>query len=297
MKKVLAKINRKNDSNVIVFSEEIKVEKIEKMFQPYSSELELKKYDPELPEEKDEYYYVNLSEKQFQTITEEYIISNDSSGELNNDGFSRDYMNITSLYLISDKKVLFKKINKSNFIHERGFIRVQSEPSFETAKNMISMSNSVDLILFKKEKKLLFRKFRIASWIVPVLKEFYRSATQEEVDKVLDKSVFNIGESFDTKKVGDLNRKKISLYLEHNELDLGKKSVQIKIDNYIKKYEKYDLVNLFDGKKFSIDNNADLTKVLQIVTGSFFENEITGKKMLAMSPKVLKNKIKNETKK
>ena len=140
-------------------------------------------------------------------------------------------------------------------------------------------------VFITKTRKFYFRDFQTAKHIFGPLEVYYRSATQNEVDEWLDPSIFDIDSSFDTFAISTPNRKKMIYASQELKIDLTDPETVGRISAYAGKHAQK---MLFINGKFNIKKNADITESLRLITGSYYQNEITGDLMVANSPKKAK---------
>lgn len=273
---LLANVKRREDQNVVIFNDERNLERIRSLFVFDQNRSHPIEYDNEHRLEQDEYFYVDLSGEQMEEVQQVYHLNNQSNGDLNIGGFGNEYDKIQCLYYLTNSHAIFKKVFKNNFLHERGFIRLEGAPSFEQPNNALSFDQRVDVHLDLVSNRMKFISYRNAVSLFPCLYAFFQEATATEVGAMLDDELFELDEDFNKSSVGTNNRKKIAYAINSLEVDLaGQKD---KIAAYA---AAHDSEGIFSDGKFVIKNNADLTKAMLIITGAYYPNAITGDEMVA----------------
>ena len=94
--------------------------------------------------------------------------------------------------------------------------------------------------------------------------------------------MFDIDSSFDTFAISTPNRKRMRLATDELQIDLADEETLIRIRAYAAQHAPK---MLFINNKFNVKKNADITEALRIITGAYYQNEITGELMVANTPK------------
>lgn len=288
---LIAHLVRKNNPNALLFKKEKDIREVEEYFKMYDRQRI--DFSNEMEIGKNEYTAVKLSPNQWVDIEKKYILNTKSTASLAINNISREIDLVKTIYLIKGNKIFFKKITKSNFLKDKKIfglgIGLSDGPEIiKNSNEMIAFGNTVDAILDLANQEVMFISYHNAVGLFPILSDFYKEATQSEVDEFLGNDIFKIHESFNTSTVGSTNRKKISFFQNEIRLNIKNPEVASKIERYS---EKYLGKNLAINNHFEIKNNSDITDIMHIICGSYYENEITGEKMLACSSKKLNESI------
>lgn len=286
---ILAYVKRGEDPNTILFSDDARKQDILKLFKdPYTS-MEKIRFDGKTPVDEGECYEVNLSQNGQEMIERQYITSMGEVSSLSDyeptgsDEETNDTIRV--IYKFDGKKLVFKRIPKNQQIRDSMIIRMDGEPTATDMVNVLAIDERVDAVYNVVTHQFYFADFQAAKHVFGPLEVYYRSATQDEVDEWLDPSVFDIDSSFDTFAISTPNRKKMTYASEQLGIDLANPETLGRIAAYAGKHAPK---MLFINGKFNIKKNADLTEALRLISGSYYENEITGMLMVANTPKKAK---------
>jgi hypothetical protein len=116
-----------------------------------------------------------------------------------------------------------------------------------------------------------------------VLNDFYEETTQQHAEEALAFDVFNVAE-FDVAEVSPKNRKRLARIKGDLDIDLSDTVTVTRINEYADKYERTDV---FENSRIKICSNAELTEALDVISGSFYTNEVTNDVMKATSTRKL----------
>lgn len=286
---ILAYVKRGEDPNTILFSDDARKQDILKLFKdPYTS-MEKIRFDGKTPVDEGECYEVNLSQNGQEMIERQYITSMGEVSSLSDyeptgsDEETNDTIRV--IYKFDGKKLVFKRIPKNQQLRDSMIIRMDGEPTATDMVNVLAIDERVDAVYNVVTHQFYFADFQAAKHVFGPLEVYYRSATQDEVDEWLDPSVFDIDSSFDTFAISTPNRKKMTYASEQLGIDLANPETLGRIAAYAGKHAPK---MLFINGKFNIKKNADLTEALRLISGSYYENEITGMLMVANTPKKAK---------
>jgi hypothetical protein len=281
MSVIYAKLKRDESSTVILFTEDQAEETLNGLFNPPGLANSIK-YDCHGPQSlDDEIFHVDLSRDQWLKIQDVYETDNGSAAHLDNTGFSDEYVNIDVIYRVTNGALSFKKIGMSQLPAQKGTLQWGNRPVFEAPSEKVTIDTRVDLYIDKSNKRAYFKSFRNAARVSRVLHEFYEDTLQQEAEEVLSHDIFNIS-GFDVTEVGPKNRKKLTYIIKDMGIDLSDIETVTKINEYADKYER---VGVFENNRIKITSNAQLTEALDVISGSFYKNEITNDVMKATTTK------------
>ncbi|MDD5770168.1 MAG: hypothetical protein PHE25_04305 [Candidatus Gracilibacteria bacterium] len=274
MKRFNAKL--KNDTHVKIFSSDSELEKINFYSIPnIENEVE---YNFNTKLENDEWFFVNLSSEQISSMIDEYKTSITGSGELNK--ITKDnYDDIEVCYLVEDNKIIFTKIIKSYFVRSTKFLGFSDlGPEIIEQQNSITFNGQVD-VYFDGTNKLYFKSYTRAKSIFDGLSDFYRTASQEEVNTFLEKDFFVIKDNFDKSKLGDRLHKNIAKIIDDNNINFTDLEVRTKYNNYATTFLGENIQINQEGK-FEIEKNKDLTNVVKLLQGHYYLDYIDPEKKM-----------------
>jgi len=283
MSVIYAKLKRDEIPNVILFNEDQVDEKLSLLFTPpgLKNSIEYDCYGPQSLN--DEIFHVDLLNDQWQKIKDVYETDNSRAAHLDNSGYADQYANIDVIYRVTSDAISFKNIRPSQLALQQGSLEWGDRPVFEAPSEKVLIDPPVDLYINKASKRAYFKSFRNASRIAWVLKEFFDDATQQHAEEALAFDVFNIAE-FDVTEVSPRNRKRLARIKGDLDIDLDDSRTVTRISEYADKYERTDV---FENNRIKICSNAELTEALDVISGSFYTNEVTDDVMKATSTRKL----------
>lgn len=286
---ILAYVKRAEDSNTILFSDDEKKEELLKLFKDPYLEMEKVHFDGKTPLDDGECYEVNLSQNGQELIERQYVTTMGEASGLSDyeptgsDEETSDVIRV--IYAFAGKKLIFKRTPKSQQLRDSKIISMDGEPRVTGMVNVLAIDERVDAVYNVLTHKFYFTDFQAAKHVFGPLEVYYRSATQDEVDEWLDPGIFDIDSSFDTFSISTPNRKKMILASQELKIDLTDAETIGRISAYAGRHAPK---MLFINGKFNIKKNGDITEALRLITGSYYQNEITGDLMVANTPKKAK---------
>lgn len=283
MSVIYAKLKRDESPTVILFNEDQVDEKLTHLFAPPGLKNSIK-YDCYGPQSlDDEIFHVDLSNDQWLKIQDVYETDNGRATNLPNSGYADQYVNIDVIYRVTNGAISFKNIRPSQIASQQGSLEWGDRPVFVEPSEKVLIDPPVDLYIDKIKKRAYFRSFRSAARIARVLNDFFEETTQQHAEEALAFDVFNISE-FDVADVGPKNRKRLARIKGDLNIDLDDSATVKRISEYADKYER---VGVFEDCRIKIRTNAQLTEALDVISGSFYKNEITDDVMKATATKKL----------
>jgi hypothetical protein len=283
MSVIYAKLKREESPNVMLFNEDQVDEKLSHLFTPPGLKNSIK-YDCYGPQSlNDEIFHVDLSNDQWQKIKDVYATDNGKASHLENSGYADQYANIDVIYRVTSDAVSFKKIRPSQIALQLGYLAWGDRPVFEAPSEKVLIDPLVDLYIHKSSRRAYFKSFRTAARIARVLNDFYEETTQQHAEEALAFDVFNVAE-FDVAEVSPKNRKRLARIKGDLDIDLSDTVTVTRINEYADKYERTDV---FENSRIKICSNAELTEALDVISGSFYTNEVTNDVMKATSTRKL----------
>lgn len=283
MSVIYAKLKSDKSPTVILFNEDQADEILDGLFNPpgLANSIEYDCYGPQSLDS--EIFHVDLSNDQWLKIQDVYETDNGRAAGLPNSGYADQYANIDVIYRVTNGAISFKKIRPSQLALQQGALQWGDRPVIEVPSEKVLIDPSVDLYINKSSKRAYFKSFRSAARIARVLNEFYEETTQQHAEEALAFDIFNISE-FDVADVGPKNLKRLARIKGDLNIDLSDASTVARINRYADKYERIDV---FQNNRIKITSNAQLTEALDVISGSFYQNEITGNVMKATSAKIM----------
>jgi len=280
---IYAKLKREENPTVILFNEDQVDDKLSHLFTPpgLKNSIEYDCYGPQSLN--DEIFHVDLSNEQWQKIKDVYATDNGKAAHLDNSGYGDQYANIDVIYSVTSGAISFKKIRPSQIAVQIGTLEWGDRPVFGVPSEKVLIDPSVDLYINKSTKRAYFKSFRSASRIAKVLNDFFEETTQQHAEEALAFDVFNIAE-FDVADVSPKNRKRLARIKGDLDIDLDDSRIITRMSEYADKYER---VGVFENNRIKICSNVELTEALDVISGSFYTNEITDDVMKATATRKL----------
>jgi len=283
MSVIYAKLKRDENPTVILFNEDQVDDKLSHLFTPpgLKNSIEYDCYGPQSLN--DEIFHVDLSNDQWLKIKDVYETDNGRVAGLDNSGYADQYTGVDVLYRVTHDAISFKKIRPSQIALQVGSLEWGDRPVFVAPSEKVLIDPPVDLYINKSSKRAYFKSFRTAARIARVLNDFYEETTQQHAEEALAFDVFNIAE-FDVADVSPRNRKRLARIKGDLDIDLDDSRTITRMNEYADKYERE---GVFENSRIKICSNAELTEALDVISGSFYTNEITDDVMKATSTKKL----------
>lgn len=283
MSVIYAKLKSDKSPTVILFNEDQVDETLDGLFNPpgLANSIEYDCYGPQSLD--NEIFHVDLSINQWLKIQDVYETDNEKASGLPNSGYADQYVNIDVMYRVTDSSISFKKIRPSQIALQQGSLQWGDRPVFEAPSEKVLVDPPVDLYIKKSSRRAYFKSFRNAARVARVLNEFFEETAQQHAEEALAFDIFNISE-FDVAEVGPKNLKRLARIKGDLNIDLADAGTVARINRYADKYERLDV---FTDNRIKITSNAQLTEALDVISGAFYENEITGNIMKATSAKIL----------
>lgn len=283
MSVIYAKLKSEEMPTVILFNEDQADETLDSLFNPpgLKNSIEYDCYGPQSLD--NEIFHVDLSHDQWLKIQDVYETDNGRAANLPNSGYVDQYPRVDIIYRVTNGAISFKKIRPSQLALQQGSLQWGDRPVFEAPSEKVLIDPPVDLYINKSKRRAYFKSFQNASRIARVLNEFYEETTQQHAEEALSFDLFNISE-FDVADIKQKNLKRLARIKGDLNIDLSDDDTVARINRYADKYERIDV---FTDNRIKITSNAQLTAALDVISGAFYENEITGNVMKATSAKIM----------
>ena len=184
-------------------------------------------------------------------------------GIQNNDIYT--FQRIVNSFVLQKKLVSFKLNEAPELLDNKYTIVLNLEP---------------DAIYDKQNDKLYFKNLSSITSIFSGIDSLYREATNEETNNFLELQILKVNQNFHSDNVKTANRRRIKAAME--KYDSFNEEQKADLPNYLKNYCGDNIYDEETGK-FVIDNEEQLTKVLNGINQRFYTTEIDGEKRLANS--------------
>jgi hypothetical protein len=241
----------------------------------------------------EKYYYLDYSQavQDVKDAIQVYFNALDSSVEM----YTLTQSNLDKIELliysekIDDKyKVNIQTITPKFFIKSKSFLKViGNHIHYSHEEDILEFKNQIDVFIDENEGRIYFKNFSHLKKISNSFIELYQEASDEEQETFIEE--VNSHEDFEIDssklKLQTTNLKKLKYALDEGMVQnvLSKKT---KVKKYIKKY-KDELTLKKSSGKYVLKTNKDITSLLKVIYESFYEGEITGKKLESNSSKPL----------
>ncbi|AFI06066.1 hypothetical protein [Helicobacter cetorum] len=204
------------------------------------------------------------------------------------DNAKPNFKDLSFLAFVYNKSILnIQKITPKYKIEKRWFAWLDfngDEVQYQCNlyENGIELGNSVDAIIDLRENAIYFKKFEILTALDKDFIEYYKEATENELN-TFTKEIKTLGLeiTMDYKDIKPLNLKKINLLLKKDEKNNNKSKLDIFCEFYddFKNYARNFKSPLYTNEKFKpLKENKDITELLKILNEDYYMTYITKKK-------------------
>ncbi len=184
---------------------------------------------------------------------------------------------IKTIVFVDSDKIAYQCFDSRKIIKPNKWFLIYSRKTFSKINEpALIIDAKIDALYFKEEKKLLFLSYHNASKIFD-LSEYYREATDSEINHFLNNNLIQKDTSFNTNLFNSRMRKKLHLIIKNNVLE----KVERNFSEVVKYAEKFKLEQMFDKINQKIifpSEKKDLEKLIKFLNEDLFESPITGNK-------------------
>ncbi len=270
----------------IIFSDKESVEQTDFFGIPDIDADKLYEYDPEMLLEPDEWFYIDLDEDHLSCIGQ-YVNSVSNSVDINPIE-SDDYSKVIAVYKtfgIDSVSFVLEKITNSSRVMSRRFLNLFGDhPELVMQRNSIVFSGRVDAY-FDGKRRIYFKVFSTIRNLFDGIEDYYREATQAEVEEFCACSILQVADHA-IDKIGIRSLKRIAAIMADPEINLKDDKFLQKLKAYAHKYPESQLQ--LENEKITINNEKDLNAFTMLAGGRYYKSELTGEKMAATSATKLK---------
>lgn len=186
-----------------------------------------------------------------------------------NEGNDLVFQKITPSYIYEKQKTLsWEHINAPT-----------DQAVLSNHKDVLVIKEGADCYYKKDEDKLYFKSLSSITSIFDGINVLYREATNQEVEEFLGMEMINVAEGFSKDDVKTANRRRIKEATErYHSFSPEQKA---KIPSYISKY----CPHIYDEgtQKFNVNDESNLTDLLNVLNQRYYTTEIDDEKRLANS--------------
>ena len=240
-------------------------------------------FDPELILEAEDWFYIEIDDEHISMVKEYEDKFSNTAGL--NDVTEEEFSKIGLIFRkVENNGLVFQKITQSKRMVDKSILKwkYNSRRAERTIiENGIELKSENDAY-FDGIDKLYFKNFRTIRSLFKGIDDYYRIASQVEVDEFKEFNLVSFVSDFKIKT----NNLKMLAVLKDYDIDLDDIAVK---NTLLRTYSQYPSqeFELDDNQNFIIDSNRKLTCLLKLALGRLYTNPITHHKMEANHAKKL----------
>ena len=242
-----------------------------------------REFNPEIKLENEDWFYIEIDDDH-RTMISEYSDQFSNTVSLN-DVAESEFSKIDLIFQKGENDdLVFQKITKSKRMVEKSILRWIpniGKPERTIIKNGIELKSEIDAY-FDGNDKLYFKSFKTIRSLFNGIDDYYRIASQAEVDEFKEFNLVSFVSDFKIKT----NNLKMLAVLKDYDIDLDDIAVKSTLLRTYSQYPSQEF-ELDDNQNFIIDSNRKLTCFLKLALGRLYTNPITHHKMEANHAKKL----------
>lgn len=241
------------------------------------------KFNPEIKLEHEEWFYIEIDDVHISMVKEYEDKFSNTAGL--NDVTEEEFSQIDLIFRkVENDGLVFQKITKSRRMVDKSILKWIpniGKPERTIIENGIELKSENDAY-FDGTDKLYFKNFRTIHNLFNGIDDYYRIASQAEVDEFKEFKLVSFVSDFEIKT----NNLKMLAVLKDYAIDLDDINIKSKL---LRTYEEYpnQEFELDENNNFKIDSNKKLTSLLKLALGRLYTNPITQDKMEANYAKKL----------
>lgn len=242
-----------------------------------------REFDPEIKLEHEEWFYIEIDDEHMSMIKEyeDKFLNTAGLNDVNEEEFSKIDLIFRK---VENDGLVFQKITKSKRMVDKSILKWwgNSRRAERTIiENGIELKSENDAY-FDGNDKLYFKNFRTIRSLFKGIDDYYRIASQAEVDEFKE---FNLVSFVSDFKIKTNNLKMLAVLKDYG-IDLNDVAVKSTLLRTYSQYPNQEF-ELDDNQNFIIDSNRKLTCLLKLALGRLYTNPITHHKMEANHAKKL----------
>jgi len=242
-----------------------------------------REFDPEIKLEHEDWFYIEIDDEHM-SMVKEYGDKFSSTVSLN-DVTEEEFSKIDLIFRKDENDgLVFQKITKSKRMVDKTILKWwgNSRRAERTIiENGIELKSENDAY-FDGNDKLYFKNFRTIRSLFKGIDDYYRIASQAEVDEFKEFNLVSFVSDFKIKT----NNLKMLAVLKDYEINLDDIAVKSTLLRTYSQYPSQEF-ELDNNQNFIIDSNRKLTCFLKLALGRLYTNPITRHKMEANHAKKL----------
>ncbi|MBS6760481.1 MAG: hypothetical protein KH232_02255 [Streptococcus salivarius] len=241
------------------------------------------KFNPEIKLEHEEWFYIEIDDVHISMVKEYEDKFSNTAGL--NDVTEEEFSQIDLIFRkVENDGLVFQKITKSRRMVDKSILKWIpniGKPERTIIENGIELKSENDAY-FDGTDKLYFKNFRTIHNLFNGIDDYYRIASQAEVDEFKEFKLVSFVSDFEIKT----NNLKMLAVLKDYAIDLDDINIKSKL---LRTYEEYpnQEFELDENNNFKIESNKKLTSLLKLALGRLYTNPITQDKMEANYAKKL----------
>jgi len=241
------------------------------------------KFDPEAQLEHEDWFYIEIDDI-YMSMVKEYGDKFLSTVSLN-DVTEEEFTKIDLIFRkVENDGLVFQKITKSKRMVDKSILKwIPNIGKQERTiiENGIELKSAIDAY-FDGNDRLYFKNFRTIRSLFKGIDDYYRIASQAEVDEFKQFNLVSFVSDFEIKT----NNLKMLAVLKDYGIDLNDIGVKRTLLRSYSQYPNQEF-ELDENQNFIIDSNRKLTCLLKLALGRLYTNPITHHKMEANHAKKL----------
>lgn len=235
--------------------------------------------------EDEEWFYIELTDTdKKEEMLGGYIKVSRSMASINQIR-SDSYSEVDCVFGVDGYDILFTKITPSFIIKNKFVIEIgpfkSSGKQAQIKRQVAGIEfdpSKIDAFYKGDENKLYFRSFRTINSLFPGISEYYRSASEDEVERFLKLDIFEVDESITLNKINSSIVKRIAAITDDPEIGLyndNSNNCKKKTIDVVNSIEKGALGVEMKNGKILLKRPADVRVVCDILLGNIYRSPIT----------------------
>ena len=241
------------------------------------------KFDPEAQLEHEDWFYIEIDDIHMSMVKEygDKFLSTVSLNDVTEEEFTKIDLIFRK---VKNDGLVFQKITKSKRMVDKSILKWITnigKPERTIIENGIELKSAIDAY-FDGNDRLYFKNFRTIRSLFKGIDDYYRIASQAEVDEFKQFNLVSFVSDFEIKT----NNLKMLAVLKDYGIDLNDIGVKKTLLRSYSQYPNQEF-ELDENQNFIIDSNRKLTCLLKLALGRLYTNPITHHKMEANHAKKL----------
>ena len=241
------------------------------------------KFDPEAQLEHEDWFYIEIDDIHMPMVKEygDKFLSTVSLNDVTEEEFTKIDLIFRK---VENDGLVFQKITKSKRMVDKSILKWIpniGKPERTIIENGIELKSAIDAY-FDGNDRLYFKNFRTIRSLFKGIDDYYRIASQAEVDEFKQFNLVSFVSDFEIKT----NNLKMLAVLKDYGIDLNDIGVKKTLLRSYSQYPNQEF-ELDENQNFIIDSNRKLTCLLKLALGRLYTNPITHHKMEANHAKKL----------